>query len=163
MRNTKYKSGFTIVELLIALVITAIVLTAVAVAFNASVINYRENENIFNTINNPRQALIQMTTQLRNAYAVDHTAPANECSFIKVFGGDSFTFRYVSSDQKIYLVDSTGSHTLCDNVTAATFTKTCTTEDSVTYVKSVQISITVEINGSARTVSAATAIRKNLN
>ena len=44
--NTKYERGFTLVELLLALAITGILLAAVAVAFNASVINYSENEDI---------------------------------------------------------------------------------------------------------------------
>ena len=44
MRNTIYKRGFTIVELLLALAIGAMLLVAVAVAFNASAMNYQENE-----------------------------------------------------------------------------------------------------------------------
>ena len=50
MRTTKYKTGFTIAELLMALAISAMLLVAVAVAFNASAMNYQENEDIFNTI-----------------------------------------------------------------------------------------------------------------
>ena len=56
IRNTKHKRGFTIVELLLALAVTSILLAAVAVAFNASVINYRENEDIFTAVNSARHA-----------------------------------------------------------------------------------------------------------
>ena len=57
--------GFTLVELLISLVIMGILLAAVAVTLNASAINYRENENVFRSINEARQALTRMTSQIR--------------------------------------------------------------------------------------------------
>ncbi len=73
MRYKKQKKAFTIVEVLIALAITAMLLTAVAVAFNASIKNYQENEKMFKTMNNARQAMLRMTAQLRTAgyYVVD--------------------------------------------------------------------------------------------
>ncbi|MHC4572239.1 MAG: type II secretion system protein, partial [Planctomycetota bacterium] len=40
-RQDKSVAAFTIVELLVALAITGILLVAVAVAFNASITNYR--------------------------------------------------------------------------------------------------------------------------
>lgn len=68
-------AGFTIAELLLALAITALLLAAVAAAFNASVINYRENERIFRTINSARQALSRITSQLRTARWLTRTRP----------------------------------------------------------------------------------------
>jgi len=41
------RRGFTIVECLIGLAISAVLLTAVAVAFNASVVNYGENQDMY--------------------------------------------------------------------------------------------------------------------
>jgi prepilin-type N-terminal cleavage/methylation domain-containing protein len=164
MQNERCKTGFTIAELLVALAVAGILLAAVAVAFNASVINYRENENLFKTINSARQALFRMTSQLRTADAVDPTAPANECTMITA-GGDDITYQYNNGDNKLYLIDnSSGSnYVLCDNVTATTFTKNSVIEDSQTIVKSVQISITVASGNVQRTVSAAAVIRRNLN
>ena len=66
-RGDKFTAGFTIAELLIALAITGLLLAAVAVAFNASITNYRENEDIFKTINTAGQALFRITSQLRTA------------------------------------------------------------------------------------------------
>jgi prepilin-type N-terminal cleavage/methylation domain-containing protein len=164
-KPNKFTAGFTIVELLLALAITALLLAAVAVAFKASVTNYRENEDIFKTINNARQALFRITTQLRTAAAVDPNSPTNECTLITAASED-ITYRYDNADNKLYLItndDSTDSdYVLCDNVTAMTFTKGTATEDSVTYVKSVQISITVQSGDMQRTVSAAAVIRRNL-
>lgn len=164
-RDTKDESGFTIVELLLALAITGVLLAAVAAAFNVSIINYRENEDIFKTINTARQALSRITTDLRTANAVDPNSPDNECALITA-GGDDITYRYKDTDNKLYLITnddlSDSDYVLCDNVTAMTFKKDTTTEGATTYVKSVQISITVVSGRDRRTVSAAAVIRRNL-
>jgi len=166
MQNTRYKTGFTLIEVLLALAVTGMLLAAVAVAFNASIINYRENEDIFRAINSARQALFRMITQVRTADAVDPNAPANECTLI-TSGGDDITYRYNSGDNKLYLItndDLTDSdYVLCDNVTAMTFTRQTVVEDMQTKVKSVQISITVTSDNVQQTVSAAAVVRRNLN
>jgi prepilin-type N-terminal cleavage/methylation domain-containing protein len=163
IRDTRYEPGFTIVELLIALAIMALLLGAVAVAFNASVINYSENEDIFKTINNARQALFRITTQLRTASAVEPNSPANECTLI-TDAGEDITYRYNSAESKLYLIDNStaSAYLLCDDITAMTFTANTATEGSLTYVKGVQISITVQSGDIQKTISAATVIRKNL-
>ena len=164
MRKKTKKTGFTIVELLLALTIGVTLLVAVTAAFNASAVNYRENEAIFNTINTARQALLRMTSQLRTAIAVDPNAPANECSFV-TSAGEDITYQYRSADGKLYLItDSDGlEYVLCDNVVAMTFTKNAVVEDSLIKVKNVQISITVQQGNLQRTVSTAAVIRRNLN
>ncbi len=78
----KYETGFTIAELLLALAIASILLATVATAFNASIINYRENEDMFKVINSARQSLFRITSQLRTADAVEPSAPVNECTLI---------------------------------------------------------------------------------
>jgi hypothetical protein len=149
-----------VVELLIGLTITAVLLTAVAVAFNASVINYRENEKIFQSINNARQALFRMTTQLRTGDCVDPNAPSNQCSFFTADGQD-ITYEFRSAGNKLYLVTNSdgNEYVLCDNVTSTNFIKTPTDDGDC---KSVQISMTVDADGLQRTLSAAAVIRKNL-
>jgi prepilin-type N-terminal cleavage/methylation domain-containing protein len=161
MKNNRCQIGFTIVELLLALAITGMLLAAVAVAFNASVINYRENEKIFKTINNARQALLRMTSQLRTGYWVDPNAPSNECSFFTADGQD-LTYEYRSADNKLYLITNSDDqeYVLCENVTSASFIKTAT--DDGLDCKSVQISMTVQSGDMQRTVSTAVVIRKNL-
>ena len=165
IRNTINERAFTIAELLLVLAITGLLLAAVAVAFNASIINYGENEDIFKTINKARQALTRMTSQLRTAQKdlVDPCAPDNECSFFTA-GGDDITYRYNNGDNKLYLIDnlSGSNYVLCDNVTAMTFRKNTAVEEATIYVKSVQISMTVVSGNTQRTVSAAAVIRRNL-
>jgi prepilin-type N-terminal cleavage/methylation domain-containing protein len=162
MQQTGHKSGFTVAELLIAIAIAGMLLAAVAVAFNASATNYRENEEIFETINAARQALTRITSQLRTSYAVNLGAPDNECSFF-TSAGESITYRYDSGQGRLYLrTNSDGQeYILCENVTDMSFTKTPT--DDGLDVKSVQISITVASGNAQRTVSAAATIRRNLN
>ena len=116
IRGTKHYRSFTIAELIIAMVVIAILLAATAVTFNASIVNYTQNENIFKTTNMVRQALLRITSQLRTAIAVDPNAPNNECSLITA-GGDDLTYRYNSTDNKLYLDnnDTSNSYMLCNN------------------------------------------------
>jgi len=162
MKNAKYKTGFTVVELLIALAISAMLLVAVAVAFNASAVNYQENEDILRTINNARQALFRITSQLRTAKGVDLTAPINECSLITAADED-ITYQFRIADNKLYLITNSDAqeYVLCDNVTAMTFNKAPTAD--LLGCKSVQISMTVVSGNVQKTISAAAAIRRNLN
>ena len=162
----KYESGFTVVELLLALAIASILLATVATAFNASIINYRQNEDIFKVINSARQSLFRLTSQLRTADAVDPTSPVNECTLITA-GGDDITYRYNNADNKLYLITnddlSDPDYVLCENVTAMTFTKDTVIIESIEKVRSVQVSITVACGNVERKISAAAVIRRNLN
>jgi len=167
IRIARYETGFTVAELLLALAITAALLAAVAVAFNASLINYRENEDVFKTINGARQALFRITSQLRTANAVDPNSPDNECTLITAASED-ITYRYNNADNKLYLITndnlSDDDYVLCDNVTDITFAKATDVDpfNGLKYVKSVQISITVQSGNVQQTLSAAAVMRKNL-
>ncbi len=166
LRNTKYENGFTIAELLLALAIASILLATVATAFNASIINYRQNEDIFKVINSARQSLFRITSQLRTADAVDPTSPPNECTFITA-NGDDITYRYNNADNKLYLITnddlSDPDYVICDNVTAMTFTKDTVIVESIEKVRSVQISITVACGNVQKKISAAAVVRRNLS
>ena len=104
----------------------------------------------------------RITSQLRTADAVAPDALADECTLITA-AGDDITYRYSSGDNKLYLITnydlSDDDYVLCDNVTAMTFTKNTVTEDSVTYVKSVQISMTVVSGDVEKTVSARATLK----
>jgi len=171
--------GFTIVECLIGLAISAVLLTAVAVAFNASVINYRENEDMFWTMNNARQALARMTSEIRVAgyldeslewYGVDAAAPSNMCNFWTGTAATHELRRYEFRDatyvdpacrNRLYLVKpaTNEEYVLCDDVVNATFTKTpCS--DPRGAARSVQISLTVRSGQSQRTLAAAVVVRR---
>jgi prepilin-type N-terminal cleavage/methylation domain-containing protein len=164
MHFRKFKKAFTIVELLIALAITAMLLAAVAVAFNASVINYQENEKMYQTMNNARQAMLRMTAQLRTADVNSVSTTSTECNLTTV-GGQYLTYEFRDESysdpacrNKLYLIENGNDYVLCDNVTAMSFTQ----KVDGSRVESVQISLTVSIGNTSQTISSAAAIRKNL-
>jgi prepilin-type N-terminal cleavage/methylation domain-containing protein len=161
-RPAKSAAGFTLVELLIVLAVMGILLTAVAVAFNASFTNYRENEDIFKTINKARQALLRITTQVRTGLVDPNVVGEDRCKLLCADGSE-ITYRYDSVDKKLYLHDHSTEtdYVLCNDVTAMTFLKTPTTNGA--DVKSVQISMTVASGDTQRTISAAAVVRKVLD
>jgi prepilin-type N-terminal cleavage/methylation domain-containing protein len=166
MKNRKYKNGFSLVELLIALAITAMLMVAMAFAFSSSMMSYRTNEELFKAVNSARQAMYRITTELRTATTVDPNGPANECTFITA-GGQNITYEYRDTDSKLYLITNSNGqeYVLCDNVSAMNFIKETDIdpEDGLIFVKSVQISMTVQVGHAERKVSAAAVIRRNLN
>ncbi len=162
-------TGFTVVECLISLAICAILMTAVAVAFNASLINFCENEEMFQSINSARQALSRMTTQIRTADGVSTAAPSHRCVFLD--GADPnqlVTFEYrdaadPNTPNTLVLIQDGTAYKLCDNVTSASFTKTpASTDPNEINAKSVLISLSVRCGASERNLSAAAVVRRAL-
>lgn len=167
-------AGFTVVECLISLAICAMLMTAVAVAFNASLVNFRENEEMFQSINSARQALTRMTTQLRTAgyndpnsgwlgvlHESESTASPDKCS-LWTRDGDYITYEYRDASDPDYpnslvLISDGNPYKLCDNVTEATFTTAGPTPGE--HAESVLISLTVRCGDSERKLSAAAVIR----
>ena len=161
-RRNKFAAGFTMVELLLAFAITALLIAAAAVAFNASVMNYKENESIFSATNGARQALSRITSQLRTGLVDPNTvSDPNKCTLLCA-DGSTVTYRYDSNDSTLYYLNhGTGAeNVLCQNVTAMSFEKDNDTPTG--DVKSVQISMTVQCDNIQRTVAAAAVIRKVL-
>lgn len=65
--HKKHQKAFTLVELLLSLAIFGMLMAAVAVAFDASVKNYQDNQGIYRTINAARQTLLRLTNDIRTA------------------------------------------------------------------------------------------------
>lgn len=68
------KSGFSILELLIALTLMAALLTSVGIAMKASFQSYSENEKIAAATQAGRSVLGRITNDIRTAEAVDSTS-----------------------------------------------------------------------------------------
>ena len=175
------KCGFTIAEMLVALAVMGILLTAVAVAFNASAINYNENQDMFNALNSGRQAMMRMTSELRTATAVK--LPTNEantqCSFVTIANPTATpkNVRYCYEDQAVYYYpdwtnNPSDKHLLCGDppeppnkvikVTSMTFIRTVVTPSlpDLPYVKSVQMSMTIAVGNNSQTITSAVVLRK---
>lgn len=165
MKIKMKSSGFTMIELLIALVCAAMLMTAVGAAFDASATNYTVNENIYRSTNMARQALQRLTLSIRTAdsVALPSYEANNFCSMITKDGKD-YTYEYRSSDNALYLTDNstTTEYKLCDNVNSMTFTKSTGDLDGVTVVKDVRISMEVNIGDESKTLNAAAVVRRNI-
>jgi prepilin-type N-terminal cleavage/methylation domain-containing protein len=163
--------GFTIVELLIALTIMAMLITAVAFAFDAATKNYHANQGLYKTTNTARQALLRITNDIRTAYdAGDIPTNDPDESRLTLYENDSYDVRgiynYDSAEQALYLDivgDGKDPFLLCKNVTEMTFKRTASLSDP-DKIRSVRISITLtdDLGEVSQTLAAASVIRKNL-
>jgi prepilin-type N-terminal cleavage/methylation domain-containing protein len=169
LRKAKSNTGFTLVELLLSLAIMGMVMAAVALAFNASAVNYSQNEAMFKAMNTARQALLRITTEIRTAQSVALIGagagddPDNQqCSMITA-DSRNVTYRFNSGDNTLYLDDNLGgsSYVLCDNVTAITFNRAAVPDDP-SAIRSVRISIAVSVDGLSQTLATAAVARRNL-
>ena len=168
MKGRPLRSGFTLVEVLLSLALSAMLLSALAVAFNASAVTYRENQEIFVAVNNGRQALLRMTTQLRTGFGVDPNAPANQCNFFAVTGSDpndveDLTYEFRSNDNTLYLITNSDAeeYVLCTGVQSLTFDRLLTADG--TDCRGVTVTMTVQSGDQQETLSSAVAIRRNLD
>ena len=180
-QTQKTQAGFTIIEVMMSLVILAVLMTAVAFAFDASVTNFQQNKGIYETVNRGRQALLLITNDLRTAHELPLSSEeANtQISFGNDTDGDGtydkdVTYRFDSDTNTLYYDDNitSNSYVLCSNVAAATFKRTEHQIDrdngaggveTIWAVRDVRIVLTVTDDTSdvSKTLAAATLIRKN--
>ena len=108
LRKAKSNAGFTLVEVLLSLAILGMLMAAVALAFNASAVNYSQNEAMFKAMNTARQALLRITTEIRTADYVGiipgDDSDKSRCSIL-TSDGRNITYRYSSGDNTLYLDD----------------------------------------------------------
>jgi prepilin-type N-terminal cleavage/methylation domain-containing protein len=167
MKFSRKTKGFTLVEIIIAVVLAAMLMTALAVAFDASVKNYSANDSIFKSMNMSRQALQRMTTAIRTAGTIvlPGDEGTNQCTITDA-DGKRYTYEFRSADNSLYLIDNdvepAKDYLLCGNVSNLNFTKTTGLVGEVTLVKNVQISMSVTIGGQTKTLNAAAVVRRNM-
>lgn len=167
LRKTKSNAGFTLVEVLLSLAILGMLLAAVALAFNASAVNYSQNEAMFKAMNTARQALLRITTEIRTADDVgiipDDDPDNSQCSIL-TSDSRNITYRYNSANNTLYLDDNltSSSYVMCENVTAMTFKRTTVPGSDPAAIRSVRISITVVADGLSQTLATAAVVRRNL-
>jgi len=160
--------GFTLAEVLISMVILAVLLTAVAAAFDASMKNYKDNEAISKTMNAARAALLRITNDIRTAREVRVNAEHTECEIDTIRDGEAVTYRYryqydaEKEEGTLYLDD----YVLCEHVTEMRFVGAAM-PGKPNQVRNVRITMTVtddKDNGAnlSRTLAAAAVVRRNL-
>ncbi len=172
MKMTEKKRGFTMIEVLMSLVILAMLMAAVAVAFDASIVNFQANESISKNMNTARAALLRMTTQIRTAQDVAIGDPNSQCS-LTTAEGDDICFWYdttTDADQPtpVLRLSPTGipdesDPILCRNVTKATFIRGTGGTPAVVRNVRMVLTITDDKGGNSQTLAAAAVVRCNLN
>lgn len=187
MRNARRKnSGFTIAEMMLAMTIMALLLTALAATINASMENLSVNEGTYKTINNARQTLSRMCAELRTskgvavseedglyallkAIGIETPDPNEICTFADADGDVITYWRWGGSDDNIfklkkdtvYLSKGFKSYVLCKDVTDMSFTKGFDPADP-NVVRNVQMSITVNYGDVTKKLSTAAVIMRNM-
>lgn len=156
-RNIK-KNAFTLIELMMSISILAIIMVAVGIALNASVMNYEANRDISEAVIKANQAISRITADLRCAKAVQTSEPNNICSMIASDGITTITYSFDQSQSKLYLIKNDVQYVLCDNIGSAVFDK----EVSGAIVKSVQITLKVTVGSFTQNACGAVVIRKNM-
>lgn len=169
MKTKKKKySAFTMIEIIVAIVILAILAVAISFAFEASVDNYTANESMFKTMNMARQALNRITTQIRSADFVALSAyeVAGQLSMTTA-EGQNVCYEYRDADDSLYLIDKDVSpekeYLLCSNVTNMTITRSEGNVRGTERVKTVKITMTVTLGIETKTLAAAAVVRKNMD
>ena len=161
MKSTR---GFTIVELMVSLVILAMLMATVALAFNASVINYNTNKDLYRAMNTARQSLLRATSDIRIALTVDGSEADNKCTVD--LGTEQYIYQFDSVNKLLNLTTvgtpTDGTYVLCKNVSSMTFKKSPATAPVAGEggARNVRISMTVTVGNESQKISTAAVIRR---
>ncbi|HOK66193.1 MAG TPA: prepilin-type N-terminal cleavage/methylation domain-containing protein [Anaerohalosphaeraceae bacterium] len=161
-------NGFTMIEVLISMTILAVLMAAVAVAFDASMKNYKDNEGLAKQMNIARAALLRITNDIRTARGIVADADNTQCSIDKNGDGEAdITYRFDGNQKVLYLdvysAGSTSSYVLCKNIAGMTFTRAMV-PGQPTLVRNVRITMTItdDAGQMAKKLVAAAVVRRNL-
>ena len=146
----RVRRGMSVAELLISLAITALLLTAAAVAYTTSARAVEINDQFFRASQSARVALNQILTEIRRcqAAAVDEAAVVLE---LTTNAGESRTYAYVPDNRTLTMTIANGGvntvYTLARNVETMSFLT-----DDATITMLIRIAVgnnSITLNGSA--------------
>jgi prepilin-type N-terminal cleavage/methylation domain-containing protein len=161
MNRRHTKTAFTLIEMLLSLAIMAVVLTAVAVAFNGSAVNLSENKEIYQGTTVARMALTRMANQLRTASSIATTTAGNVLDFYDI--NNARNYLHYNSGTKALYVDTAGRTNvlLCENVKSVTFTPTLGLDSyNHNVVQNVKIQMTISSGNNDANMATSVTIRK---
>jgi len=169
MCNTQNRAGFSLVEILIAMALTAALLTSVAAAIQAALASYRENEAITEATQTARSCLTRMMREVRTADEVD--SASGRLTILPPADGSGLTqLQYELSNGALYYRRTVGgtttSQTLMattDDVRIGTFNISSVTGTSggTTYTKSVTVKIGLTSDGKTFYTTSSASLRRN--
>ncbi len=128
VRAMRRRRGFNLVELLIALSITAMLLTATMVALDASFMAYQTTTEQASTQTIGRMAMHRMLTMIRSgeefgpfpASPLDRVVESDFIEIRLVEGGDVVTLEWREDDEALYYIIGAEEHLLLEGVLAVT-------------------------------------------
>ncbi len=126
MNNRRARCGIALIEMLVALAISATLLTAVAVATDAAFTAYRINQEHASTLQRARLALHRMLGEIRatdahaplnltSAFAAGQTVTDSGIRMIDTAGAE-VTYRHDPATHRLYADIAGGSHVLLEGV-----------------------------------------------
>jgi len=164
--------GFTLMEMLISMSITALLLVAMGGAFTAAASSVETNDQFFRSMQQARSAQDMIMTLIRRCQGVTAanssgiTFNAANASGNADFNGDSLTIAYNAAGPyagDITLTDNTANTTtvMAANVSTATFTSTNGTDMNSNPVSFavIGLSMTIRIDNNQVTMSNSAAPR----
>jgi prepilin-type N-terminal cleavage/methylation domain-containing protein len=168
-RAPQRRTGFTLVEVLLAMALLAMLLTAIAVAVQAAMQGYRENERVAAVTQAARSVLARMMREIRTADEVDTTATS--ISILPPEDGSGITLiRYTWNNGELTYHQTIAGVTTSEvllggdrTVSAQSFTvsRETGTDGPVVYTKSVTATITFAADRRRLAVTASADVRRN--
>lgn len=97
------RRGVSLIELMIALAITAVLLTAVAAAFDAGFDSYKENQQLADAVQSGRILIHRITSQARNSTYLRVNSTGHLIQ-VEVVGDDwQYNYLYLPDSDAVYL------------------------------------------------------------
>jgi prepilin-type N-terminal cleavage/methylation domain-containing protein len=147
------RSGISLVEMMITLVIMATLMTAVAAAYSASTKAIQINDQFFRASQSGRVCLNQLLSEIRQCATVEVTQKT--LSIVPTTGTTAKVYTYSPDKKQLLLavtdVNGTTYHALASNISAMSFTGGS---------GNVGINITVTVGGNAVALSGSVTPRR---
>ena len=171
-KGVKARTAFTVIEVLLALTILAILLSAVALAMQGGLKCFDESEQIAQLIQTSQVVLNRMMSEVRTAQAVDTDTqrisiipPENEEGITNIeyefvdgvlyyrqtINGEQTSQELISSDDVARVVSFTVSR------------ETAIGEDDLIYTRSVTATLKLQAGDNQFTITASACPRRNMN
>ncbi len=170
-RHRRMRCGFTVPEMLIALVIVALLLAALALAIQGVMQSYNENSKIAEVTQAARVVLNRMIREVRTADAVDSTSqrisiipPANGEQVTQIVyelvDGELVCTRTVAGTPEGHVLLASGDSVQVDSFNVSR--QTAVDGEGLTYTESLTAVLGLRVGSNAFRVTATACPRRNM-